>query len=80
MGLPLTIGQLKVMFFISNRGSCNSGQLAQALKVTATNITGIVDRLVVKGLISRIENPQNRRMLLLQLTRKGEELLSRLRE
>ncbi len=80
MDLPLTIAQLKSLFFISNQGSTNSGKLAAALGVTPTNITGIIDRLVKQGLVSRMENPENRRMLLLRATDKGEKLVAGLRE
>ncbi len=80
MGLPLTIAQLKSLFFISNQGSTNSGKLAVALGVTPTNTTGIIDRLVKQGLVSRSENPEDRRMLVLRATGKGEELVANLRE
>ena len=80
MELSLTIVQLKSLFFISKEGSTNFTRLAQALRVTPSNVTGIVDRLVGQGLVSRQENPENRRMLLLQTTAQGEELLTRLRE
>jgi DNA-binding MarR family transcriptional regulator len=80
MGLPLTIAQLKSLFFVSNRGSTNLGKLAAALGVTPTNTTGIIDRLVKQALVSRTENPENRRMLLLRTTAKGEELVAKLRE
>jgi DNA-binding MarR family transcriptional regulator len=80
MGLPLTIAQLKSLFFISNQGSAAMGKLAATLGVTPTNTTGIVDRLVKQGLLSRTENPENRRMLLLRATDKGEELVAKLRE
>ncbi len=80
MGLPLTIAQLKSLFFISNQGSTNLGKLAAALGVTPTNTTGIVERLVKQGLVSRTENPEDRRMLLLRATDKGEELVTSLRE
>lgn len=80
MGLKLTIGQLKSLFYISNEGSTNSRKLAAALRVTPSNVTGIVDRLVEQGLVSRHENPEDRRTLLLQTTEKGESVLADLRE
>jgi DNA-binding MarR family transcriptional regulator len=80
MELSLTIAQLKSLFFISNEGSTNFTKLAQALRVTPSNVTGIVDRLVGQGLVSRRENPESRRMLVLQATDKGEALLTSLRE
>ena len=80
MSLPITIAQLKSLFFISNQGGSNLGQLAAALGVTPANVTGIVDRLLEHGLVSRKENMQDRRMLLLRTTSKGEELVANLRE
>lgn len=80
MSLPLTIAQLKCLFFISNHGSTNSSKLAEALRVTPTNITGIVDRLVKQGLVSRSVDAQDRRMLVLKATIKGGGLVANLRE
>jgi DNA-binding MarR family transcriptional regulator len=80
MGLNLSIGQLKSLFFISNRGTTSLGKLAEALKVTPTNTTGIVDRLLKRGLITRTENPEDRRMLMLRMTPAGEELVQGLRQ
>jgi DNA-binding MarR family transcriptional regulator len=79
MSLPLTIAQLKSLFFISNQGNITSGKLAVALGVTPTNITGIVDRLVRQGLASRTEDARDRRSLSLRATDKGEELVTKLR-
>jgi DNA-binding MarR family transcriptional regulator len=80
MSLTLTRAQLKTLFFISNQGATNSKELAAALGVTPTDTTGIVDRLVKQGLISRTDNIRDRRKLLLRATDKGEELLAKLRE
>ncbi|OGN93841.1 MAG: hypothetical protein A2Z75_05415, partial [Chloroflexi bacterium RBG_13_50_10] len=80
MELSLTIGQLKSLFFIDSEGSTNFTKLATALGVTPPNVTRIVDRLVQQGLVSRREHPEDRRMLLLQTTKRGRNLLARLRE
>ena len=78
--LKMTIAQLKSMFFISARGKTNFKKLADALGVTPPNITGIIDRLVKQGLVSRTENAEDRRVMLLQMTAKGQELIHRLHE
>ena len=80
MELNLTIPQLKSLFFIANQGSTNFTKLASALGVTPSNVTGIVDRLVEQGLVSRQENPEDRRMLMLRVTDKGEAIIADLRE
>lgn len=80
MGLNLTVPQLKSLFFISNRQGSNSRKLATALGVTPPNVTGIVDRLCEQGLLVRQQLPEDRRVLMLKTTEKGETVLSDLRE
>lgn len=80
MGLSLTIAQVKSLFFIADTGKVNFRKLADALKVTPSNVTGIVDRLVEKELVSRTENQEDRRMLILQLTPRGKALINNLRQ
>jgi len=80
MGLSLTIAQVKSLFYIYNEGTINFRQLAAAMKVTPSNVTGIIDRLVEQQLVTRTENPEDRRMLMLRLTDKGESLINNLRE
>jgi MarR family transcriptional regulator, organic hydroperoxide resistance regulator len=80
MDISLTINQVKALFFIANEGSVNFRKLAQAMKVTPSNVTGIIDRLVDQGLVTRTENPDDRRMLMLELTAKGDALIAKLRE
>lgn len=76
----MTIPQLKSLFFIASQGSTNFRKLAAALGVTPSNVTGIVDRLVEQKLVIRQENPEDRRMLMLGATAKGEALAAELRE
>jgi DNA-binding MarR family transcriptional regulator len=78
--LRLTLPQLKSLFFIASEGTTNFRKLATALGVTPSNVTGIVDRLVQYRLVSREENPEDRRILLLRATEEGSALVVRLRE
>jgi MarR family transcriptional regulator, organic hydroperoxide resistance regulator len=80
MELTLTVPQLKSLFFIANQKKTSFRRLAERLKVTPSNMTGVIDRLVDQGLVSRTENPDDRRVILLQATEKGEALVSALRE
>jgi len=80
MQVSMTVPQVKSLFFITSNGQTNFKNLAAALKVTPSNLTGVIDRLVEQGLVSRTENPEDRRMILLKATEKGESLVSDLRE
>jgi DNA-binding MarR family transcriptional regulator len=76
----LTLAQLRSLFLIANEGSTNFRKLAEALKVTPANVTGIVDRLEEQRLVSRTPNPEDRREITLQATDKGNALVSNLKE
>jgi len=47
------------------------GELSRRMLVTGGNITGIVDQLERSGLIVRTEDPGDRRVYLVKLTREG---------
>jgi DNA-binding MarR family transcriptional regulator len=80
LALNLTISQLKTLFLIDLQGEMNFKNLAAALGVSPPNVTGIVDRLVEHGLVSREYNQQNRREAKLKLTSRGDEIIDGLRE
>ena len=78
--LSLTIPQLKSLFYISRHGKVNLSGLASGIRVTPANVTGIVDRLVEQGLLTRTPDPDDRRISWLRLTDKGKMLINNLRE
>jgi MarR family transcriptional regulator, organic hydroperoxide resistance regulator len=80
IAMNLTRAQLKSLFFISREKETNFTKLAGTLGVTPSNITGIIDRLVKQGLVTRNPNPKDRRIILLRVTGKGEALVADLRE
>jgi DNA-binding MarR family transcriptional regulator len=55
----------------SPAGRVRMGDLSSALRVTARNITTIVDALEREGLLARKADPTDRRAILLELTEKG---------
>jgi DNA-binding MarR family transcriptional regulator len=76
--LDVPLAQLKSLFIISIKGSTHN--LAMELGVTPGNVTGIVDRLVEQGLLSRAHDPEDRRIILLQLTDKSREIIANIQE
>jgi len=78
--LELTREQLRVMFLLSFKGRSSPGEVAASFGVPKANVTSIIDRLVDKGLISRQENPDDRRSYILSLTEEGKSQVERLRE
>jgi DNA-binding MarR family transcriptional regulator len=80
MKVNLTIDQLKSLIIIEHRQKTSFKELAEALNITQSNVTGIADRLIKNGLVKRIPNPVDRRMQFLVLTKRAAELLGNLKQ
>ena len=52
--------------------------MAQAIRCDASNVTGIIDKLVTMGLVTRQEDLNDRRIKTLQLTQVGSKLLRKI--
>ena len=72
----VTVTQFRTLVVLDSRGGTNLNGLADALGVNASTAVRMVDRLFAAGLVSRTDNPANRREVVLELTRAGAELVS----
>jgi DNA-binding MarR family transcriptional regulator len=70
----LTIMQLYTLHALAEEHT-TMGKMAQAIRCDASNVTGIIDKLVTMGLVSRQEDPNDRRVKTVQLTSEGCMLL-----
>jgi len=78
--LDLTKEQLRVIFLLSFKRKASPGEVAEAFGVPKANVTSVIDRLVVKGLVSRQENPDDRRSHILSLTDEGRKQVAEFQE
>ncbi|GAA0328182.1 MarR family winged helix-turn-helix transcriptional regulator [Bacillus carboniphilus] len=76
IGSDLTYEQHYTLRFIHQNGKCTSTQLAEAFDVNKSAITAIITRLTDKEIIKRTRDPEDRRVVYLTLTDKGEKLYS----
>lgn len=74
----LTMQQLKTIVLLSSLGSASGQELARYLGVGLATVTGIVDRLVAHGLVTRREDPADRRVRRVELTEAGRALTDKL--
>ncbi|SDR20105.1 MarR family winged helix-turn-helix transcriptional regulator [Thermostaphylospora chromogena] len=70
----LTMQQLKTVILLSSLGSASGQELAHRLGVSLATVTGIVDRLVGHGLVTRQEDPADRRIRRVRLSAQGRAL------
>ena len=82
LSLDLTIAQLKSTIYIYSKGKVKFKELAGALGVTPSVVTGIVDRLVLQGMVKRkLEGSStDRRVQWLIVTDKGKAVLDNIRQ
>ena len=70
----LTVSESRCLTAMLFENCMSTGDLAEKMCVAKSRITRIVDGLVRKGLVSRMENKNDRRVILLKLTQKGRKI------
>ncbi len=68
----VTQTQFLVLTAIRAYGRCPMGTLAQSLHVSMPTVTGVIDRLVRSGHVRRLHQPEDRRQVIVELTRHGQ--------
>jgi DNA-binding MarR family transcriptional regulator len=71
--LELTIPQIKILTLLQHQGPQRMGSISTYLSSTLSSSTSIIDRLVDKGLVERVPAPDDRRVVICQLTPRGQE-------
>ncbi len=71
----LTMAQLGAMFHIHQKGACGVSDIGNDLGVTNSAASQMLERLVQLKLITRTENPTDRRVKQIVLTDKGSQIL-----
>lgn len=73
--LGLTSSQLSCLLVVGDSDSISQNRLSQKVSLSPSMITGIVDQLEKRGLVSRLRNKEDRRILQISLTEEGKEVL-----
>jgi DNA-binding MarR family transcriptional regulator len=76
--LDMSTPQLKALLLISEEKEIRMRELAHRLGGSFSNATVLVDRLVDRGLVERMAEPQDRRVVLVQATEDGQHLIEQL--
>ena len=75
----LTEAQFNILMLLrhqSDNGRMNQTVLGDMLLVNRSNVTGLVDRLERDGLVRRVDDPEDRRVNLVEMTEAGREGLA----
>ncbi len=66
--------QLYCLLALNDHGPLPPSHIARHILVKSSTVTGIVDRLEQKGLVQRVRNTRDRRVINIELTEKGRTL------
>jgi DNA-binding MarR family transcriptional regulator len=78
--IGVSMSQAKLLYVVVAVGQIHMGELPGRLGVSLSTVSGAVDRLVDAGLLTRREDPADRRQALVGVTPEGAALLDRFRE
>lgn len=73
----VTLTQFRTLVVLDTRGETNLNGLADALGVNASTAMRMIDKLLTAELVTRHDNPANRREVVLDLSRSGADLVRR---
>jgi DNA-binding MarR family transcriptional regulator len=79
MQLPgsVSLTQLRALAAVEELGSCTLGALADALMISISTASRLVDRISELNLLDRRQSPTNRRELTIRVTPRGKRMLRR---
>ena len=72
METDLTLPQIRILYMLAS-GPARIADISQAQGMARPNASNMVERLVRKGLVERLSDPNDRRVALACLTNKGRE-------
>lgn len=76
----ITLPQFLILDFLSQQGESKMTNMAYFMHVTTAAMTGIVDRLVRDDYVVRVYDPEDRRIIKIKLTPRGNELVKKINE
>ncbi|WP_343635716.1 MarR family transcriptional regulator [Fluviicola sp.] len=74
--LGITVEMLEVLMVLSRTSKINQKEIADRVRKNKANLTPIIHKLSLKGLLHRKEDPKDRRNNIISLTEKGKKLCS----
>ncbi len=64
---------LHVLFLLSSEGPLPMGRIADQLEASLPNVSGIVERMVAHGLVERLRDDDDRRLVVIRATPAGHQ-------
>jgi DNA-binding MarR family transcriptional regulator len=78
--VKITLPQCVILGTLDKNEESNMSELAKGMNVTTAAMTGVIDRLVRDGYVTRENDPDDRRVIKVRLTAKGDKVAKMLHE
>jgi DNA-binding MarR family transcriptional regulator len=78
--IDVTMPQAKLLYLLGAAGELHMSELVARLGTSPATVSGLVDRLVDHGLVTRRDDAADRRQVVLALTPAGSDFVDRFRE
>lgn len=78
--LPIPPSHMKVIIYLAHHGTCSISETAKNLTISKPNMTPIIDKLITEGMVNRFNDPDDRRILRIELTEKAHGFIKKQEE
>lgn len=75
--LPIPPSHMKVIIYLAHHGACSISETAKNLTISKPNMTPIIDKLIAEGMVNRYNDPDDRRILRIELTEKARDFIKK---
>ena len=76
LNMDLTAAQLRTLLLLYTKGPCRMTEVAGSLGVTMATATGVIDRMVERGIVERDSDPDDRRLVICRLSPRGQRMVA----
>ena len=80
LDVGVSMAQVKVLHLVGTERELHMSDIVHALGVSVSTVSEVVERLVERGYVTRHDDPQDRRQVVVALTDAGRDLLTRFRD
>jgi len=77
---PMPPGAVFVMWVLKRKGLISMSEIGRKLNMPKPHVTGLVDKLIAEELVARFHDDNDRRIVNIQLTEKGVQILTEIRQ
>jgi MarR family transcriptional regulator, organic hydroperoxide resistance regulator len=72
---PITPPQFNALLWLSDEGDMTIGELSQKMFLACSTMTDLIDRMEKNGVVERVRDERDRRVVRIHLLEKGREII-----